>query len=53
MLLLKLQEGTTVPLYEIAAKQPNKENKLRVENFLSKLSASRDGTEKCTETRKR
>ena len=36
MVLLKLPEEvyTTVPLYEFAAKQPKKEHKLGVKNFL-------------------
>ena len=44
--------GTTVPLYELAAKQPKRDFELRVKNFLYKFSVSKDGPEKSTETRK-
>ena len=54
MLLFKItRRGTTVPLHESAAKQSKKEHKLEVKNFLQNSSASRDGPEKSTETRKR
>ena len=43
--------GTTVPIYELAAKQPKKEHKLGVRNFLSRLSTSKDEPVKSTETR--
>ena len=42
--------GTTVPLYEFVAKQAKKN--IEVKNFRKKLSTSRDGPVKSTETRK-
>ena len=42
--------GTTVPLYEFAAKQQKKEYKLGVKKFSLKISASREVPEKSTET---
>ena len=44
--------STTIPLYKFAAKQPKKEHKLGVKFFLEKLSTSREGPVKSTETRK-
>ena len=41
-----------MPLYKFAAKQPRKEHKLWVKEFPSKLTTSRDGPVKSTETRK-
>ena len=41
--------STTVFLYEFAVKQPEKEHKLGVKIFLSKLGASRAGPVKSTE----
>ena len=51
MLLLKTTiRGTTVPLYELLP--PTKEHKLGIKHFLYKLSVSRDGLKKSTQTRK-
>ena len=52
MLILKLLRGTGILLYEFAAKQQIKEHELGVNTFLYKLSTSRDGRVKSTETRK-
>ena len=45
-------KGTTVPLYEFAAKQPKKGHKLGANFFLQKLSTSKERPIKSTETRK-
>ena len=44
-IIKETRRGTTVPLFELAAKQLNKEYKLGVKIILLKLSASRDGPE--------